>query len=304
MTQISLYPFDRLPRFAADALAIRGRLLSVYQFLSGQTDFFSACSQPFVELMGEGVTLSLDHLDSGPFEKLAAALPQRALAGVVRLEPRALRAFLVMDISLLHLVSAHVLSGGKASPEQLSAAELKPITPLEEAVVEYVLVSLLERISETLGRKNFDMHFETVATDMAALATVASSVPSFAVFAIRVRCGARDFFMKVFLPDAILHDFGLSHYDNVYALQRLPTFEGMGVDLTLVAGSVTLSYEDIAGLTPGDIILLDETAVTKDADEWRGRARVLVGEGDGPGGWWVRLEPQDGRLLTRVDIAL
>lgn len=301
MTQITPFPFNALPAYSADEIHLRRRLLDVYQFLESQKDLLGTMTQPFTDLIGEGVKIRLDRFDHARFENFSATLNPKSLVGVVRAEPRALRIFLVMDTALAQLVSGCVIAGSQITPDTFAGLEIRPITALQEAVVEYVLVGLLETVSQKVGKKNFELRYDSVITDSAALQSLAKPTDEYAVFSLRVSFQGRDFFCKVLVPVPLCDEFFLSQHAAQYEAARLPSFLGLGVDLELIAGEVTLEPSDLAGLAAGDIVLLDKSRLAKKDGSWTGLVQLAIDGSEASSGWWMDLVPGQASITAKVE---
>lgn len=304
MARVLPFPFESLPQFTERDLTFKRRLLSVYDVVAGRKDFFDLIITPFQEILGGELHARIVAMEALSYQKLQADLQERFLIGVVRLHPQPKKALLVFDTLLAQVITAAVLSGAAVKPEAIPPLRLNPLTALQEAVVEYVIVALLEKVSAALGKKNFNLVFDDVLSDAKRLPAQFPAQEDLAVFTVRLQWLGREFFIKAALPFGVADEFGLSRYDAVLMRERCRAMAGMVAEIRLEIGQVTLEPDDLEGLSPGDIVLLDEALAFLEDKELHGQARVRVGGPDAAGGYWAQLAQTPQGVVAKIVAAL
>lgn len=265
--KVSDFPFGILPQYRLDDLALSRKLNVLYALIEDGTDVFAAATAPLAKILKSEVVAELVHVEALSLDEVVVSLPERFLLSLVRMDPHTKRAFFVFDASLASFLSQSALSGGRGVASTSDVAALNPLTSLGEAVIEYVLVSALEKISSALGQKTFSLSFENIIRDPKKLFGLYSNNDRFAVFSIKLAVPGRDFYVKLALPLSLAQQLAEEERTDDFFRSRLAGFSDFRADFQLEAGHVELTPSDIQNMRPGDIILLDVALTELDAEK-------------------------------------
>ena len=157
MSKVNPFPFERLPQFTLEEVLLKKKLFSAYQHIASQPRILKKLSEPLVEILGNDIDLKVTHVEANDFDNVAVGFSENTLLGLVRLEPQGKKAAIVFESLLAKLLISKILSKDTLTPEKLTQLQLKPLTVLEESVVQYILVSLIEKISSNFSNKNLHL---------------------------------------------------------------------------------------------------------------------------------------------------
>lgn len=264
MTQVQPFSFHRLPQYTHSQVNLQNQLVNSYWFLESKSRVMERIVAGLEELFKSPASLHFTHVESQNLEEFAHSLPQNILLGLVQLEPMGKKAALLFETHLVQLMVLKMLTREPVSQEQFIKLQFKPVTPLEEAVVEYILVVLLEVFSQAAATKNFNVLFSEILTDPGKLMGVFSNNDPYAVFSIKLSWLDRDFFLKLVLPLPAAQKLGLTERSEPFLHYRFKQFENLTVPFELTAAHVELKPSEIEQLAPGDIILFDESSISLD----------------------------------------
>ena len=288
---VTPFPFETLPHFQSAEVALIKKLQNTYQFLTESPDFAEVASTLLSEILKTKAKVRLADLSPTTLEKALQSGLEDFFSGVFRIEPLGRKAVVAVDGLLAKILVQQVLAGDVSS-EKIFALELKPVTVLEEAAVQYVLISALEKWNSLLKPQKFSMSFESVQRDIKPSVAGNAGQESYAAFSLRVVAFEREFYVKVFLPLSGFDPLGLSsHDDEQFYLERMRQFGSFPLELQVEAGEVTLLPSDIENLSEGDIVLLDNSQVEVKKDRTlSGVAKMRVVDSLGEGVYEVNLE--------------
>lgn len=308
-TNVKKFPFADLPKLSSEKLLLQQKLQGVFATMQNHQDWFQTISQAITEISGATTQVGLLSLEQFSFEEVMQEVPERNLIGVVRLEPQGKRAFLLFDNLLAQSLVNSVLTSGRAATPVEILDELRPITPLSEAVLQYIMVLTLEKLTEQHKLK-CSCVFEDVVRDAKRLTALAAHSEKYALISLSLSFAGREFYIKVALPLYTLQNTSWEWQEQA-RLQAQQRFSGFMADFHLVAGSVMLDAAELAELSVGDIIFLDECHLQGDAllamtsKNWRGTLEFRPSAlGESSWGYRVELQSAQNGLRTVVKEAL
>ena len=308
--KITAFPFNELPQLSSERLGLEEKLRAVYTTLQKNGDWFQTLSQSVSTVAGTAAVATLLNLEPFSFAEILAQLPEPSLVGVVRIEPQGKRAFLLFDNLLAQTLVNTVLTSGRVQSEAIEVSavnaldELRPLTPLTEAVLQYVIVLTLEKIlAQHKPTTNFV--FEDVIRDPKRLTVLAAHSDKFAVISLALSVAGREFYVKVILPLMLVQNGWLEAQDQNRIQEQRHRFANFTTEFNLVVGSVTLNSDDIAGLSVGDIVLLDECTLKNAATlsqhkAWSGTGVFCPSMSDCDSGYRVAIQATSAGLQTVI----
>jgi flagellar motor switch protein FliM len=296
------FPMTQLPHVSSLDLKLKKKLHALYSLLENKPDVFADIVAPLSEILRLPVKAKLTHVESLSLDGVIASLPEHFLLNVIRLDPHTKRAFLVFDPVLAQILVNAALSGEKAAFENLSYEQLKPLTPLSEAVVEYAVVCALEKASHNMGKKNFSIAFENIIRDSKKLLGMYAHSDDFAMFSVSLMCHDKEFYVKFALPLSLSETLGAPQSDQAFFKTRLEGFAGFKTEFQLEVGEVELLPEDLNALAPGDIVFFDDCRVAmNDARVLTGQAKLKPVGLENEAGYLVDVEVGEDGIRAKVD---
>jgi len=304
MPKISPFPYDKLQKYSLEGVQLKKKLLNAYYFFESHTEILDELVKPLEEILKTKLEIKITHLESSNLEEFVQSLPNKTLIGLVGLEPHGKKVVILFETLLAKLLVYKILSGGHVDLEKISQMQLKPLTSLEEAVVQYILISVIEQISTTITPKNFSLAYEDILTDSKKLLGSFSHQERFAIFSIKIHLYERDFFLKMALPITVAEDLGITQFNEDFAKERLKQFSKFMVNLQLEVAHVSLEPADIDQLHLGDIVMFDDTSVELDDNKITGHAMMKLADQETNEGYLVDLEVKGDFIHAKVKSSL
>lgn len=304
MSKLSPFPYETLPKYKLEEVQLKKKLLNAYYFFENRAQILKDLVTPLQEILNEPLQIEITHLESSDLENLVSSLPEKTLLGLVRLEPQGRKAVLLFETLLAKILVYKTLSGGKIDQEKISRLQLKPLTSLEEAVVQYILISIIEKLSTHISPKNFNIAYDDVVHDSKKLMGSFSHQDQFAVFSIQLHLLEKDFYLKFVLPIAMADDLGITEMDEKFVKERLKQFERFQVPIQLEVAQVTLEPSDLDQLSAGDIIMFDDVLVEQKGSQITGQAKMTLAQEDSREGYLVELHSKGSTLQATVKSVL
>lgn len=304
MSSVLPFPYSSLPKVTQESVQLRKKLLNAYYFFESHQDILKELSEPLREILKTPVPLEVTCLESAALEHLVSGLPEKTLLVLFRLEPHAKKAALVFETLLAKILIHMVLSGDRLDQKRFRELQLKPLTFLEEAVVQYIFVSVLERLSSRLSPKTFSIVYDDVVRDPKRLMGSFSVQDPLGVFSFKLHLLEHDFYLKLVLPISTADHMRLTKLHKAFVKERLTQFGNFDVPLELEAAGVDLEPADLDGLDAGDIVMFDEASLWLKEGGLEGQARVRLVDHEGREGYLVDVETAGEAIRARIVSAL
>lgn len=294
------FPFDKLPQVDLSRQQVLDRLTSLYAFAASQEALLDDLAKILGEMLQVPAEVVLAGVDALTAEELHKGLPADFLMLLLRVEPQAKKGFLLFDLALAQWLVEAALGGAEAAGTPLALTQIKPITPLAEAVVSYVTVVLMESLASQLQERNLGLCVDRILREPQEFANQAANRERFAVFVVTVSCGGHDFHLKLGLPLTLSENFfqaGVS--DELYG-ERLKNFTDFKIHFDVEVGNVSLSQSEFLALNEGDIVLLDEVDMSRASGRWQGSGVLQPSGGNENGGYKIHFETQPEAIQVRI----
>lgn len=294
------FPFENLPHYTRADLALQKRVLKQYSFLEDSKDFFEHFLTPFRDLLPDEFTIDLLQVRALRLEELQAQAAHQSLQCLIKVLPQNKFAFLSFDPLLAkHLVTS-ALSGGKLTHNAITSDAIRSLTALEEGVVEYLVVSCLEKIESQFQQKDFSLRFEALLTAEQKLNHYFALQDEMALFSFLVSHPKKDFHFQFALPLTLGRDLGWDRSGEEFLQMRTHDFLKFKIDFLVHVGRVELMAQDFDSLSEGDIILLDKTSLTGVDESLQGRAQLIPEDSPQETGYDLQLGFADENLIAEI----
>lgn len=300
MPEVVPFPFKSLPHLTADEVQLRKKILNAYSFLESRQDLINQIFTPLKDTLKTSVQARVRHLKSVSFEEFQASLSGEVVMGSFLLEPMGQKALVLFEPSLAKVVVSKVLSGDAFNLDKLLGSEYRPVSVLEEGVVQYLLVSLVAHIQQHLKPQNFSVSYDNLYRDPKVLPSLFSAKETLVVFSIQLFFFDREFYLKFVLPLPQLEQMGLTELEELFVQKRLQQFGKFALDMQLEVAKVELEPSDIEGLNAGDILLFDESHVTYHDRNLQGHGVLRLSGAGMDEGYQADLEIQGDKVSAKL----
>lgn len=294
------FPFGELVHYSKDEVDLQHKVLKQYAFLEDSKDFFGHFLEPLKGFLADSFQISLQHVVAVRFDELKDRFSHKGLYSLIKVLPQNKTAFFSFDPLLAKMLVTMALSGGKFDAFHLADQQAKPLTTLEEGVVEYLVVSCLEQIEKQFHKKDFSFVYDSLLSDAKKLTSFFSNQDEFAVFSFLLAHPKKDFHFHLVLPLGLGKELGWDRSDNEFLQNRLHDFLNFKIPFQLEVGHVQLSASDFSDLNEGDIILLDETSVEKTESGLNGAAILKSESEEEARGYEVSLKDQSQNFIAEI----
>lgn len=304
MTTVKPFPYDNLLKYTAEEASLLKRLFNAYYYLESKSDVIKGLLEPLQTILKTPVSIKITNVAMQRLKDIQASLSQNILFGLVNLEPRSHKAILFFETLLAKLMVYKVLSGKKDEEKKIMELQTKSLTVLEEAIVQYVIISIIENFTNKLQSKNFNIQYDGVFSDSAVLSRTFSKEEPFAVFSIQLQLLKRDFYIKLVLPFQLADDVGMTKTHEQILYNRLLQFGRFNIDFSVEVAHVTLEPSDIDQLSQGDIILFDESKIQMQNKHVKGMGELKVCDDEDGQGYLVDLDVKKDNIRAKIVSAL
>jgi flagellar motor switch protein FliM len=228
-----------------------------------------------------------------------ASIGSPCIGVILQAEPQGHRCMVEMDYELGRMLVDKVL-GGEGEPPK----DRRPLTPGEEAILEFLWVKVLHHIKSKAGIMGpSTLRLQKIVFDPKQLLGPDGSEGLGCVFKFFLGLKKNGGYLKVYFPHPALE--GLLLRENALAAAPGEGREHVGrashvrTSLWTEVGRVQLAPEDRAQLEEGDVILFDETLAAMGPRGLQGKAILRVGENPSEG-LLGELIDTEGKVVVKV----
>ncbi|MBF0104893.1 MAG: hypothetical protein HQM16_06155 [Deltaproteobacteria bacterium] len=298
---VTPFPFEKLTQYKTEEVSLLKKLFNAYYYAESRSHMIEDILEPLQKILKTPLTVTMAHVAPHSLEDLQTTLSGNALFGVVSIEPQMRKAVVVFEALLAKLMVNRVLAGEKQESEKkLLGLQVKSITVLEEAIVQYILISMIERFSLNIQLKTFSLKYDGVFHDAGCLKQYFPKDEPLAVFSVQLQFLERDFFVKLVMPVKATDGLGMTKTHEQYLRERLIQFGRFSTEYCIEAADVTLMPSDIEKLAEGDIILFDESHIHLQGKEISGLAKLKLNCDDYQRGFMVELQSSEDNLAAKI----
>jgi len=271
------FDFSKLEKFSSRQLAINETLIHLYPQLASSEEILAAFSSSFEKDLGLKLTVRPMGFKEGHFSEFVANLPNPGVAILLKAQPQDQKVLVEMDYSLARLLVDQVLTGQGELP-----LDLRPFTPVEEGVFQYLVLkamSLIKDAEGVMGMAGFRLM--KVSYDGKSLADGSEHDATGCIFKFYLGLGERGGYLRIYLPHPLVEgvflrgDRGKAADLSPEGLERVAHIK---TSLWSEIGRVTLMASEKAQLEKGDVILFDESLASMGSQGITGKAILRVGE--------------------------
>ncbi|MDO8527189.1 MAG: hypothetical protein Q7T03_05825 [Deltaproteobacteria bacterium] len=252
----------------------------------GVKDAFHLAIRKALQQYLSDIRYYLAAIEPKSFHDFYSNLPNPASVAVLGMEPFKEKAFVEIDPALSNVIIAKLL-GGKGDDLQ----ELRPMTETEQGVVEFLILKLLSQIHKLCGDKA-KLHFRLEQMILEPARLRMSYKDDFPMVCLKVHVALLNVsgFVNIFLPhpwvlEGFLKDIpgGRKTLVQKELRENMKSYGHLPVELWSSLGDVSVVWSDLKNLEAGDVVLFDETNISKRKGEWMGEVELHVGKGESGG---------------------
>lgn len=279
------YTFARVPRATRAQVNLQQTALDAFGQPVLKDDFAPGLQAMLRKLLGVGCSWGAADVRVVSAAEVGGLLAPLGYFAVVGAAPGPHKVLVDLDPSLGAWCVERLLGGREAA---VPARMLRAPTELELGVCSYVFLQLLTAFDHgLLGGKEWALRLERLVGSSEALQAAMGEATDYVGVGLRVQLGERLGYVRILLPQAcITRHFGArlaSTPDSPQALAHmrrcLAALPERTVVLRVIGAQLTLDPDDIANVEAGDIIVLENHALTRTDAGVRGDVRLVVGSG-------------------------
>lgn len=299
---ITSFPFDKLKKITAAQNNLLAPLLSAFPLRGYEPKVVQTLADNLKKFLGDSFRFRYESLYECSYAQFLEHLPERFLVLVVSLTPLTKKIIIELD-PLISLALIDKLVGGTGKMPEAA----RPPSPLEEGVLQFLVVKVLRELSTAIAGQDHRLRLDRVVTQSRPLHLLEEEGGTTALVTFRFRVDHQDGYLRMAFTHSFLSELDRAQpifdpqgigADDFYA-SRLKGIDHFRNLLWAEVGRVTLTTLEIASLSRGDVLLLEECYPTFDGKKLHGGVRLRLGQGTG-GFLDADVETGEGALRLRL----
>lgn len=217
--------------------------------------------------------------------RLRSLIPGVSCLVIIGMPPRSEKLVIEVDLQFVYKVVGQLL-GAKAAAVDIH----RPLTEIEQGVFLFVALKIVAMMQEGwVGSEQVALRIEDIRHDIKTAADVLRLDKRWMCVTWKLTFDLDVGAVRALIPESLARAVVFERPPAGSALaervrgrvrQRLPLIAGTPVEGWIEVGHIqNLSREDLSGLDPGDIVLLDECKVTVENGQVAGPAELRIGLG-------------------------
>ncbi len=216
--------------------------------------------------------------------ELRALIPGKTCLAIIGLSPEPEKVLLEIDLQFAYHVVDKLLGGH--GPR---ADVHRPLTEVEKGVFSFAFLKVMMLFrSEVTHINTTALRLEDMRNDIRGSVDILRHEEHWACVAWKMNFDLDVGYIRALIPLSLVHklpdrgphkDSPMGRRLREHVRQRLYRIRGIRTEAHIEIGRTQLSREDLEALDPGDIILLDATALTVNEDSVEGPAHMSIGLG-------------------------
>lgn len=283
--QVIPFPFESLPQLDG-SLRAEWQTLEEYYGRVKRSALLGRVAQILAEVLGSPCEVNLSGVEMLTGAQIPTHLPADFLGLLVKIEPQAKNALVFFELPLAHVLADAAL-GARGSESLPGVSQIKPVTPLSEAVLSYVLAAFLENLAEDLPDRQVDFRLDHFIRDAERVKNSLSARDKFIFFAVTVSLSSRRFYIKLALPLSLAESFYTPVDEGGGFAERFQSFGDFRIPYVVELGGLDLLASQLQNLEVGDVVLLHDVNAAKKSGKWQGEALLKPAGGEENPSWPV-----------------
>lgn len=304
MAEIQPFPFETLKTYSSKEASLLSWLYRVLPPSGYEPILSSRVTESCRKYLGTSFSIRSESVCDFSFSNFLEGLPEKFACAVVSLDHHPQKILIELDYGLSLSMVDRILGGaGQSRPAP------GPLTSLEEGVLQFFVVKILQEIENFSGILPKPV-LDKIVTRSSDLANFESPDARLILATFRVQLQNQDGYLRFVIPQSLLWPLRdsmerviektLSRAEPSRIKDALRGFDSMKTVVWAEAGTVTLTPEDLSQIERGDIILLDEAYANFEGQKLTGEIIVRVGQ-DVPGGIRARIDGAEKSLKVKIE---
>lgn len=297
MAKVAVKPFDfsKLPKLSSRYLEITQALIQRFPQLGEGAALRHSLLEVLEQELGTSGELRFQGMEETTLGEFLRHLASPCLAIVLRAQPSGQKILLEMDYDLACRMVGMILG-----ETERTSSHLRSLSPVEEGVLEYLLVKSLSRLKAEKGPLGtVSLKVARIVNDARMLLESGPPEEAGCLFKFHLGFGPVGGPLLAYVPHPLVEGtflredgisgLGLPEEEEALA-KRLERVSHIKTTVWSEIGKVTLMASEKSQLEKGDVILFDETLASKGPQGITGKAILRAGE-----------TPADGLLAEIID---
>lgn len=304
MAQKKVRPFDfsKIKKLSRQFVNFSGALLEAYPALEDPEEIGRSLIKDLAAELHLSISLKFIGMEEMNQSQWVASVASPCIGVILQAEPQGHRCMVEMDYDLARMLVDKVL-GGEGEPPK----ERHPLTPGEEAVLEFLWVKTLHHLKMKTGILGPSLlRLQKIVSEPKQLLGPEGPEALGCIFKFFLGLKKNGGYLKVYFPHPALEGLLLREDALAGALpegtawaQRVGRASHVRTSLWTEVGRVQLAPEDRAQLEEGDVILFDETMAAMGPRGLQGKTILRVGENPAEG-LLGELIDTEGKVVVKV----
>ncbi len=306
MTKKHVRPFDfsKLKKLSSRHRAVGDALLQRFPQLGEEGESVASLTEVFKKDLGLDLRITPSGLDEIHYSQFIESFSSPCIAVLLKQEPSEQKLVLEIDYVLCHRILDHLLGGSGETPK-----ELLPLSPLEEGILEYLLLKALHQLREMPGVEGVSsLRILKVVNEAKMLLDAIPHEETGCVLKFHFGLGEKGGTLRIYLPHPLVEGTflredvmeGVLRPDQKDLLEkRLDRVSHVKTFVWSEIGRVNLRESEKARLEKGDVILFDETFANMGSHGLTGKTVLRVGE-NSTEGLLAELVDTEGKVVIKV----
>lgn len=281
-------------------------LEALFEFLpkTGMRDkLHAAIIETLSTHLNRDTSYHLEAVTQDSFESFCNKMPDPAVVVVLGTAPREGKILLEVDANFAGFLVERLLG---ADTESLPSP--KPLSEIEQGVLQYLVLQLLAHIYRLCGNDTrVHFRFEKFLFNAKSVKEIVPLHSSAFILNLKISVGGSSGFVRLVFPSPLVEKLYLGveakgearQAEYQYLLNRLTEFDHIKFPLWADAGRATITAGDIEGLETGDVIVLEDTSLKLDDKGIGGKVVLRAGNG-AHGGFISEITADSKKIHCRI----
>lgn len=278
------FRFKDLEQIPKINLQMHRTLLRAMPEVIFETGFARSVAELVQRYAGMEIDLWFHSLRVVETNRLRALIPGTTCLLVIGILPHSEKIVIEVDLQFVYRAVGKLL-GAQASPVDVH----RPLTEIEHGVFLFLALKVLALFQQGWGgTEQVALRIEDLRSDVKSTADVFRTEKRWLCATWKLTSDLDVGTVRALLPEGLMRavipqrpppDSAIAERGRRLIRQRFDRITGAKVDAWVEAGRIQLARGDLAGLDPGDIVLLDETKIGLSPEGPAGPTEMRVGLG-------------------------
>jgi len=306
MSKPTIRPFDfsRLKKLSRQQVDLLQVFYEKYPQLADIQELAPEILKSFSKDLGLPLSCQWVGIEEVSYDKFLGSLPHPCVVAQVKTEPEEGLLLIELDFTFSRLLVDRLLGGEGPGPQ-----DRLPLSAIEEGIIEYLILKALKKISTAPGILGpVQLSFIRLVQEGKLLADSDQMKQSGCVFKFFLGLGKEGGYLRIFFPHPLVEGLFLREDimagvvkpgDEELLEKQLQRASHVKASLWSEIGRVRLQPSEKEALEKGDVILFDESYISKGPHGLSGKAVLRVGE-NSTEGLLAEVIDAEGKLVVKI----